>query len=178
MAALEDARQKGESALTGAQRALSTSEKARHKAGDEASWLADEGASLLLKQEARKDELTGAWAEAAKEKRALEEAFNKGFNVIFNFGYGCCAFTHNICGSEPVIPDRMSDTSKPLPPEFFINPRCPLSAALGIHTTDADVDVKEAGKSLLAAEVGLGTQLESPIRIIVEDEEPDASSGN
>ena len=89
---------------------------------DEAGRLADEPISLLLELEASKDELTGVRAEAFKERKALEEAFDAGFNVIFNYGYGYCAFTHNICASEPVIPDGMLDTSKPLPLEFFINP--------------------------------------------------------
>ena len=71
---------------------------------------------------ARKDELIGVWAKAYKEKKALEDAFNAGFDVIFNYDYGCCAFPHNICRSEPVIPYGMPDTSKPLPPEFVINP--------------------------------------------------------
>ena len=47
--------------------------------------------------------------------------------MIFNYGYGCCAFAHNICGSHPEVPDKMPDTSKPLSPEFFINHRCPPS---------------------------------------------------
>ena len=107
--------------MTEAQRALAALEEAWRKAEDEANRLVDEQVSLLLELRASKDELTGVRAEAAKEKRALEEAFDAGFDVIFNYGYGCCAFTHNICGSKPMIPD----TSKPLPPEFFINPRCP-----------------------------------------------------
>ena len=60
-------------------------------------------------------------AEALKEKNALEEAYEEAFNMIFNYGYGCCAFAHNICGSQPEVPNRMLDTSKPLSPEFFIN---------------------------------------------------------
>ena len=55
-------------------------------------------------------------AEALKEKRALDEAYEEGFDVIFNYGYGCYAFAHNICGSQPEVPDGMSDTSKPLSP--------------------------------------------------------------
>ena len=85
----------------------------------------------------------------------MDEAFDASFEVIFNYGYSCCAFAHKICGSEPVIPDGMPDTSKSLPPEFFINPRCPPSATPGVHTID--VDVREASKSLPTAEVGLGT---------------------
>ena len=157
---------------------MAASEEAWWKAEDEGSRLADERVSLLLVLEASKDELAGFRAEAAKEIKVAEEAFDAGFNMTFNYGYGCCAFAHNIFGSKPMIPDGMLDASKPLPPEFFINPRCPSSAAPRVHTTDPYVDVREAGKSLPVAEVGLDIQLESPIRVIVEDEEPNASGGN
>ena len=79
--------------------------------------------SLLLELGTSKDEVSALQAQAFKEKKALEEAYKEGFDVIFNHGYGYCAFAHNICGSQPVVPDGMPDTSKPLPPEFFINPR-------------------------------------------------------
>ena len=58
-------------------------------------------------------------AETLKENKALREAYEDGFDVIFNYGYGCCAFAHNICGSLPEVPYGMSDTSKPLSLEFF-----------------------------------------------------------
>ena len=108
----------------------------------------------------------------------MDEAFDVGFDVIFNYGYGCCAFTHNICGSEPVISEGMSDKSKSLPLEFFINPRCPPSAAPGVHTIDPNVDVREVRKSLPTVKVGLGTQSDSPIKVTRENEEPDASGWN
>ena len=168
----------GESVLTGVQHALIASEEARRKAEDEASRLEDERVSLLLELGASKDELTGVRAEASKERKALEEAFDVGFDVIFNYSYSCCAFTHNICGSEPVIPDGMSNTSKPLPPKFFINPRCPPGAAPGVPTTDPKADVREVGKSLPAPEVGLGIQSYSPVIVTRESDELDASGGN
>ena len=59
-------------------------------------------------------------AEALKEKKALEEAYEEGFNVILNYGYGCCAFAHNIYGSQPKVLDGMPDTSKPLSSEFSL----------------------------------------------------------
>ena len=59
-------------------------------------------------------------AEALKEKMALGEAYEEGFNVILNYLYGYCAFTHNIYGSQPKVPDGMPDTSKPLSPEFSL----------------------------------------------------------
>ena len=56
--------------------------------------------------------------------------------MIFNYGYGYCAFAHNICGSQPMVPNGMSNTSKSLPPEFFNNPRCPQGAVSGENTIE------------------------------------------
>ena len=101
----------------------------------------------------------------------------EGFDVIFNYGYGCCSFAHNICGSQPVVPDRMPDTSKPLYLEFFINPQCPpgvisaKAATIDVHLGEAmiapkrevlaavlETDISEADKHLFASEVGLGNE--------------------
>ena len=161
-----------------AQRALAASEEAQWKTGDEAIRLADERVSLLLELRASKEELIGVRGEDSKEKKALEKDFDEGFEVIFNYGYGCCAFAHNICESKPVIPNGMPDTSKLLSSKFFINPWCPPTVAPGVHTTDPDVDVREVGKSPLAVEARLGTKSDSPVRVIEEDKEPDASSEN
>ena len=106
-----------ESELAKVQHALVASEEARRKLEDKASRLADERVSLLLELGANKDELSAFRVEASKEKKAFEEAFDEGFDVIFNYGYGCCAFAHNICGSEPVVSDGMQDTSKLLSPK-------------------------------------------------------------
>ena len=77
-----------------------------------------------------------------------------------------------------MILDGMLDTLKSLPPKFFINSRCPLSAASRVHTADPNVDVREAGKSPPAIEVGLGTQSDSSVIVTGENEEPDASGEN
>ena len=108
----------------------------------------------------------------------MEEAFDAGFDVIFYYGYGCCAFTHNIYGSEPLITDKMPNMSKPLPLNFFINPRCPPGATPGVPTTDHDANVREGNKSLPAAKVGLGIQFDSPVIVTRENEESDASGRN
>ena len=117
-----NAREKVESELAQVQNTLAVAEEARQKTEDEASRLADERVSLLLELGTCKDEVSTIRAEALKEKRALEEAYEDGFEVIFNYGYGCCAFAHNICGSQPEVPDGISDTSNPLSPGLFINP--------------------------------------------------------
>ena len=117
-----NARAKVESELARVQNALAVVVEARRKVEDEASRLADKRVSLLLELGTCKVEMSAIRVEALKEKKALNEAFEEGFYVIFNYGYDCCAFAHNICGSQPEVPDRMSDTLKTLSPEFFINP--------------------------------------------------------
>ena len=83
--------------------------EACRKAEEENGRLADERLSMVMELGAVKDEFAAFW-----EKVAI-------------YGYGCCVFTHNICGSEPHIPDGMSNPSVPLTPEFFANPLCPPS---------------------------------------------------
>ena len=97
------ARAKAEFELARVQNALAVSEEARRKADDEASCLAFERVSLLLEIGTTKDEVFALLAQALKEKKALKEAYKEGFEVIFNYGYGCCAFAHNIYGSQPVV---------------------------------------------------------------------------
>ena len=57
----------------------------------------------------------------------MEEDYRKALEPIFAYGYGCCAFKHNIRGDQPEVPDGMPDSFDPLPLEFFTNPRFPLA---------------------------------------------------
>ena len=68
--------------------------------------------------------------------------------MIFNYGYGCCAFAHNIYGSQPVVPAGMPDTSKPLTLEFFIHSRCPQGT---VPTKATTIDVR-LGEAMIASE--------------------------
>ena len=172
-----NARAKVDSELDRVQNALAAVEKTRRKAEDEASRLANERVSLLLELWTCKDEVPTIRAEALKEKKALEEAYEEGFDVIFNYGYGCCAFAHNIYGSQSKVLDGLLDTSKSLSSEFFINPQCPLGvvpaevASINVRPgemTNApkkeappavlETDNREVSKHLSAAEVGLGNE--------------------
>ena len=67
--------------------------------------------------------------------------------VIIAYDYGCNLFKHNICGSQPEVPNDMPDSSDPLPPEFFAIPRCPLVPTVVEVTTD-EVDLIESTKDL------------------------------
>ena len=176
--AVGNARANVESELARVQNALAVAEEARRKTEDEASRLANERVSLLLELGTCKDEVSAIRAKALKGKKVMEEAYEEGFDVIFNYGYGCYAFAHNIYRSQPEVSDGMPDTSKPLSLEFFINPRWPLSA---VSTKAASIDVRpgqmmnapkreapasvletddsETGENLFAAEVGSGNEL-------------------
>ena len=104
---------------------MASSGEACRTAGEEVSRLIDEWVSLLVELGASKEELSAFCAEVAKEKKALKVEYDAGFEAIFNYGYGCYAFAHNIYGSKPKILDGMSGMSEPLTPKFFVNPRCP-----------------------------------------------------
>ena len=54
-------------------------------------------------------------------------------------------FKHNICGSQPEVPDDMLDSSNPLPPEFFVNPNCPQAPTVA-KAVAAEVDLIKPSK--------------------------------
>ena len=66
----------------------------------------------------------------------MEAAFDSSGDTLFNYGYGCCAFAHNICGSKLEIPDGMPNPSVPLTVDFFANPRCPPGASAAASSLD------------------------------------------
>ena len=86
------------------------------KVEEENGRLADERLALVIE--------LGTVKDAATDKETMEVEFNSSGDALFNYDYGCCAFTHNICGSKPQIPDGMPDPSVPLTLEFFANPHC------------------------------------------------------
>ena len=91
--------------------------------------MADEKLALVIELGALKDDFAAFWEKAAVDREEIEVEFDSSGDTLFNYGYGCCAFTYNICGSKPHIPDGMPNPSVPLMAEFFANPRCPLSVS-------------------------------------------------
>ena len=99
------------------------------KAEEENGRLEDERLALVMELETMKDEFASFREKAAINREIMEAEFDSSGDALFNYGYGCCVFTHNIYGSKPQILDGMSDPSVPLTPKFFANPRCPQSIA-------------------------------------------------
>ena len=104
---------------------LVVAEEAKRKAEAETTHLEVERTFLLLDLGATKDEVSSLQSQASKDKEAMEEDYQKALEVIFAYGYECCIFKHNICERKPEVPDGMPNSSNPLPPEFFANPKCP-----------------------------------------------------
>ena len=178
LATSEDARRKMESKLDVAQQALVTSKEACRTVDEEVSRLTYERVSLLMELRASKDELSVFRAEVAKEKKALEVEYDAGFEAIFNYGYDCCAFVHNICGSKTKIPDGMSGTSKPLTPEFFINPRCPPAAVPAWADVTTKTGVSERVNHSLTVGAKIGDNLDSPSGVAGERDDLGAFGGS
>ena len=104
---------------------MAVAKEACRRAEEENSCLTDERLSVLMELGAIKEDFTAFQAKSSTEKSALEAEFDGSSDVIFYYGYGCCAFAHDIRGSKPMIPAGMLDTSTPLPPEFFCESSMP-----------------------------------------------------
>ena len=101
-------------ALATVEEAMAVMEEAKLKAEVEAARLEVERTSLLLEIGAAKDEVSFLHSQASKDKKALEEDYQKSLEVIFSYGYGCCVLKHNIYGDQPEVPDGMPDSANPL----------------------------------------------------------------
>ena len=168
----EDIRRKMKTELDVTQKALAVSGGDCRTTEEESRRLTDERVSLLEELRASKDEFYAFRAEVAKEKKALEVEYDVGFEVIFNYGYDCCAFAHNICGSKPKIPNEMPGTSEPLTLEFFVNPRCP-PVAVPIATVVAPKEgISEEVEHSSVARAEVGDNPNSLSRVAGEREEP------
>ena len=116
---------KSESELGAAEEALAAAGGACTKAEEENNHLTDERLSLMLELGSIKDEFATFPEKVVADREAMEAELDVSDDALFNYGYGCCVFAHNICGSNPEIPDGMPNPSTPLTPDFFANPRCP-----------------------------------------------------
>ena len=124
-AVADNAHQRAEVEHGIAREALVLGEEACRKAEEENSRVMDERLALVMELRAIKDDFATFREKAASDRKTMEAEFDSSGDTLFNYGYGCCAFTYNICGTKPHIPDGMPNPSVPLTAEFFANPRCP-----------------------------------------------------
>ena len=106
------------------QEALPIVGEACMKAEEENNRLADERLALVMELGTIMDDFAAFREKAVADRETIEAKLDASGDMLFNYGYGCCDFTHNICRSKPQIQDGMPDPSVPLTPKFFANPRC------------------------------------------------------
>ena len=73
------------------------------KAEEEKNRLMDERLSLILELGTIKDDFAALREKVVADREAMEAEFDASGDTLFNYGYGCCVFTHNICRSKPQI---------------------------------------------------------------------------
>ena len=88
-----------------------------------------ERASLLLELEASKVKCLPFMPVLENDREDMVKDYQGSLELIFAYGYRCYVFKNNICGDRSEILDGMPDSANPLPLEFFVNPRCPLSSS-------------------------------------------------
>ena len=136
LALAEEAHRKAEFDYGAAQEALATTGEVFKKEKEENSHLAEEKLALVIELGAVKDDFAAFLEKATVDKEMMEVAFDSSDDTLFNYGYGCCAFAHNICGSKLEIPDGMPNPSVPLTADFFANPRCPPGESAAAPSLD------------------------------------------
>ena len=152
LALAENARQRAESEHGAAREALALAREACRKVEEENDRLTDKARTI-------KDDFAAFREKAVADRETMEAEFDASGDTLFNYGYGCCVFTHNIHGSTPQIPDGMSDPSVPLTPEFFANPRCPPGTSAAAPALDPVAVSREDRSENSPAAAGEGTTL-------------------
>ena len=131
------------------QETLAVAVEAYRKAKEENNRLADKGLALVMELGTIKDDFAAFRGKVVADREKMEVELYGSGDTLFNYGYGCCVFTHNICGSKPQIPDGMSDPSVSQTPEFFANPHCPPSISSAALTPDpAAVSMEQCPKNI------------------------------
>ena len=101
------------------------------------------------------------------EREKTKEDYLRCLEEAFVYGYGCCAFAHNIRNDQPVVPSGMPPFDEPLPASFFEDPRCPPGSAgvgisagqdrepVGVHEADPFTAGLGAEEAQTGEEVGV-----------------------
>ena len=86
-----------------AQEALAVAGEACRMEEEDNSHLADERLALVMELGTIKDDFTAFREKAVANRETMEAEFDASGDTLFNYDYGCCVFTHNICGRKPQI---------------------------------------------------------------------------
>ena len=159
LALAEEARRGAEREHGATREVLAAVGVACKKAEEENGYLADEKLALVIELGALKDEYAAFQEKAAADRDSMEAEFDSSGDKLFNYGYGCCAFAQNICGSKPEIPDGMPNPSVPLTAELFANPHCPSNTSAAASAPGSIVVIEEDRSAIILPTTGEETVL-------------------
>ena len=91
---------------------------------------------MVIELGAVKDDFALFQEKVVADREMMEAAFDSSGDTLFNYGYGFCAFAHNIYEIKPKIPEGMLNPSVPLTADFLANPRCPPGTLAAASSLD------------------------------------------
>ena len=128
-----DAKARVDDELARVRISLISEEERGREAKTEIARLKVEYASLQSSLEEHQREAAVRRSQEEVERKKTKEDYLICLEDAFAYGYGCCAFAHNIRNDQPAVPSGMPPFHEPLPANFFEDPRCPPgSAGVGI----------------------------------------------
>ena len=96
LALAKNACQRAESEHGAAREALALAGEACRKVEEENGRLADERLALVMELGTIKDDFAAFQEKVVADREMIEAEFNSSGDALFNYGNGCCVFTHNI----------------------------------------------------------------------------------
>ena len=162
-----DAKARVDDELARVRISLISEEERGREAKAEIARLKVEYASLQSSLEEHQREAAVRRSQEEVERKKTKEDYLVCLEDAFVYGYGCCAFAHNIRNDQPFVPSGMPPFDKPLPASFFEDPRCPPGSAgvgisagqdgepVGVHEADPLTAGPGAEEAQTGEEVGV-----------------------
>ena len=162
-----DAKARVDDELARVRISLINEEERGREAKAEIARLKVEYASLQSSLEEHQREAAVRRSQEEVERKKTKEDYLRCLEDAFAYGYGCCAFAHNIRNDQPAVPSGMPPFGEPLPASFFEDPRCPPGSAgvgisagqdrepVGVHEADPFTAGPGAEEAQTGEEVGV-----------------------
>ena len=162
-----DAKARVDDELARVRISLISEEERGREAKAEIARLKVEYASLQSSLEEHQREAAVRRSQEEVERKKTKEDYLGCLEDAFVYGYGCCAFAHNIRNDQPAVPSGMPPFDEPLPASFFEDPRCPPGSAgvgisagqdrepVGVHEADPFTAGPGAEEAQTGEEVGV-----------------------
>ena len=162
-----DAKARVDDELARVRISLISEEERGREAKAEIARLKVEYASLQSSLEEHQREAAVRRSQEEVERKKTKEDYLRCLEDAFVYGYGCCAFAHNIRNDQPAVPSGMPPFDEPLPASFFEDPRCPPGSAgvgisagqdrepVGVHEADPFTAGPGAEEAQTGEEVGV-----------------------